>query len=792
MESRRYSGYLADDESLRGPQLRQGDPSDWRNILRPPSRCQFRDQFAATTASEFKAFSPGKGKRKQRSSSHGESSHLANEFSEFVDFLADEEVLESLQNIVEDAVRKLRRVTTEDGDPIFDIEEESGSSMDSRSWSFSCSSQSRYHTTSATSSSEDDWEACLTSRREPRLEGKMSLLDKYAARLPRLDERPREGVSGGFHAETFSERSGDSYYFRQEHFHIWAKLAESFTKLHPPHRDYFAKFRKQIPKQTMSVESLHKEITSVLKRPTPSSIPLYYPGNEPFSALDFLEENKILAALQCIINQAVLKVLEVTMADGFSFVGTYDEQGHPLLPWASSMEESEEGEEEEELRSGSADSESGEDTSEEGDSKSEEGKEGEGGKKKKKKKKGKKKKDKGKEKEKEKEKDKEREKRKKAKGESITPSPEEKGKPKYTPPVLPKSKRKSMGPEEAQRKPKYVPPPLPKTKPRPPPEEPPPKPKYVPPPLPKPRQKKDSTQGVAESKQPAVSRRIISPSDIKRARLQGKPLPKQAIIDFLIENAAKLILYKYNYETLLSEKLGFISVPVTKVLLEIMFGYKRVKGSGIRLSSQIDWSKVHDEIYAPRKPRPKTPKQKDKKKGKKKRVLWDLQKKSGEKKSVLFKSDMPTGKVVVMKSTVEKEVKSGILQKIESSSQQAGSQETDIFDIVALGEGESEELSVEGEGLPDQFVSRRSITSEDSKTLLEAPDSEDQSPLNVTPKASSSQKLNIDPDGARGSGTVLPEVGAPSQNSGEHLKKQSSSRRSSLSEEGSKTHLPKI
>ncbi|XP_034954670.1 coiled-coil domain-containing protein 116 [Zootoca vivipara] len=788
MVSRRYSGYLADDESLRGPQLRQGGPCDWRNILRPPSRCQFRDQFTATTTAELRACSPDKGKRKHRSSSHGENSHLANEFSEFVDFLADEEVLESLQNIVEDAVRKLRRVTTEDGDPIFDVEEESGSSLDSRSWSFSCSSQ--YHTTSATSSSEDDWEACLMSRREPGLEGKMSLLDKYAARLPRLDERPREGVSGGFHAETFSERSGDNYYFRQEHFHIWAKLAESFTKLHCPRRDYFAKFRKQTPKQTASVESLHKEITSVLKRPTPCSIPLYYPGNEPFSALDFLEENKILAALQCIINQAVLKVLEVTMTDGIPFVTAYDEQGHPLMPWASSMEETEEGEEgegeeEEGLRSGSVDSGSGEDTSEEGDSKSEEGKEGG---KKKKKKKGKKKKDKGKEKEKEKEK----EKRKKAKAESQpSPSPEEKGKPKYTPPPLPKSKRKSMGPEEPQRKPKYVPPPLPKTKPRPPPEEPPPKPKYVPPPLPKPRQKKDSIQSVAESKQPAVTRRIISPSDIKRARLQGKPLPKQAIIDFLIENAAKLILYKYNYETLLSEKLGFISVPVTKVLLEIMFGYKRVKGSGIRLSSQIDWSKVNDEIYAPRKPRPKTPKQKDKKKGKKKRVLWDLQKKT-EKKSVLFKSDMPTGKVVVMKSAVEKEVRSGKMPRIDSSSQQEGSQETDIYDIVAFGEGESEEMSLDGEGLPGRFASRRSITSEDSKSLVEAQDSEDQSPLAVTPKASSSQKLNIGPDGTRGSGTVLPEVGAPSQYSGEHLKKQSSSRRSSLSGEGSKTYLPKI
>ncbi|XP_061458978.1 coiled-coil domain-containing protein 116 [Rhineura floridana] len=796
MVSRRYSGYLADDESLRGPQLRHLDTSqrqdacDWGSLLRPPSRCQFRDQFTASTASAYSAFTrSSKGKRKQRAESTRESSHLANEFSEFVDFLADEEVLDSLQNIVEDAVQKLRQVTTEDGEHIFDVQEDSASSLESGSWSFSYSSRSRRQTTTNTSSSEDDWETRLQSRRQLKPEGKMCLLDKYAARLPKLERKPTEEVSGGFHAETFSERSGDNYYFRQEHFHIWAKLAESFPKIRPPKKDYFAKFRKEIPRQSLSIESLQKEITNVLKRPTPSSIPLYYPGTQPFQALDFLEENKILAALQDIINQAVLKVLEATVTDGIPTVNLFDDQGQFLMLWDSSKGGSEE---EEEMKSGSAASGSVEESSDEGDSKSEDGKSADGGKKKKKKKKGKKK--------------------KKAKGES--PVTEEKAKPKYTPPPLPKSKRKSMVSEESQRKPKYVPPPLPKSKPRAPPDEPPPKPKYVPPPLPKPKQKKqDSAQAVAESaKQPVVSRHIISPKDIKRARLQGRPIPKQSIIDFLIENAAKLILYKYNYETLLSEKLGFISVPVTKVLLEIMFGYKRVKDSGIRLSSQIDWSTVYNEIYTLRPPKPKTPKHKagDKKKGKeKKKKAADKQKKSGEKKSVLFKSEMPTGKVVLMKSPVEHDAASSKMRRADSTTEQEDDQAPDIFEIVPPQfprEDETDEISVDGENhLVQPITSKDSVTSaldspkisvasEDSPTkIIDTPqDSEGPSPPNVSPKQSLSQKLSIAPDNNRGSGTLLPEVESSGQVSGELLKKVLSSRKSSLNMEGSKTLLPKI
>ncbi|XP_025033463.1 coiled-coil domain-containing protein 116 [Python bivittatus] len=701
MESRKYSGYLADDESFRRPQDRNAhassrrSPCDWRSLLRPPSRCQFRNQRSPTSTGTFNNFSRGdQGKRKHyqssSSSSNGRPSHLANEFSEFVDFLADEEVLDSLQLIVEDAVRKLRDMTTQSGDPVFDIQEDSRSSVDSESWTYSYSSmhsQIKYQTTT-TSSSDDDQEKRFTSGGESKSGGKICLLDKYVARLPKDGKKAVRELSGGLHAETFSEQSGDSYFFWQEHLHVWAKLAKSMEQ---PRRDYFAKLKKALPQESFSLESLHKEITSVLKRPTPRCIPLYYATQEPFHALDFLEENKILVALQDIINQAVLKVLEATMTGGIPFIDLFDERSYL---WESSEEEEGSGSE----------SGSGEETSEEGDA----------------------------------------------------------------------------------------------------PEEPPPKPKYVPPPLPKPKQKKlDASQTETETtKSTILTRDIITPKDIKRARLQARPLPKQSIIDFLIENAAKMILYKYNYETLLSEKLGFISVPVTKVLLEIMFGYKKVRGSGIRLSSQIDWTKVYEEVYKKRPPKPKVPKPDKKKGGDKKKKKPGEKTKTDEKKTTLLKpTGVPKGKVVVMKLPGEQDTKSHKTEGLTSITEQG---EPDIFEIVPPQfptDTEPDQVSADEYGFTQPSSSRPSaigspdsvkastVTVENPRKFEDAPGSPSAA---GTPRHShSSRKANIAPQSNRGSTGLLPEVESTSQLPEAQLKK-SFSHKSSFGGEGSKTVLPKI
>ncbi|XP_026572035.1 coiled-coil domain-containing protein 116 [Pseudonaja textilis] len=730
MEGRRPSGYLADDESFRRPQdinahiSPRRDPCNWRAMLRPPSRCQHRTQPSVTSTGSFHSFSQGdQGKRKRpQSSSSGSSggnertSDLANEFSEFVDFLADEDVLESLQQIVEDAVKKLRDVTSQSGETIFDFQEESTSSVESETWSYSYSSthsQIKYQTTttmSTMSSSDDDQEKHFMSPESSKTGGKICLLDKYVSRLPKVGKQIAQELSGGIHAEAFSEQSGESY-FQQQHLHIWAKSFEH------PRREFFAKIQRAFPQDSLSFESLHKEITSVLKRPVRHGIPMHYICHEHLHA--FLEETKVLAGLQDVINQAVLKVLEATMTGGIPFLD-FSDQHRYSTPWDS--------EEEEYTVTESYESE--EETSEE----YEEGFDGIC------------------------------KKRVEKKKQPLS----EDGKP------LPKSKQKPTTPEEAAHKPKYVPPPLSKTKET--------KTKYIPPPLPKSRKKQEQSQ--AETETTKSTRHAITPKDIKRARLQGKPVPKQSIIDFLIENAAKLILYKYNYETLLSEKLGFISVPVTKVLLEIMFGYKKIKGSGIRLSSQIDWTKVYDELYKKRPPKPKVPKQEKKKKGEEKKEKKGREKKKNDEKKSLFTKplDTPKGKVISMKSAGEHSTKKG-------PSDQG---EPEIFEIVPPQfPSDAEPASADennGTELPSSKLSPSSAKAStimgDNPKKLGVPD------LEKTPSSLGTPRHSLTNRKPTAAG-LLPEVDAASQGS-EVQGRKSLSHKTSYIGEGSKTVLPKI
>lgn len=130
-----------------------------------------------------------------------------------MNFLADEDVLDSLQNIVEEAVQKLREVTTDDGERVFDIVEESYSSTESVSWSVSYShrhtdssstySESKYYTTTTTTTATTTSTSSSDEDRERQLQkpaGKVCLLDKFVSKLT---EPEKKKVSGGFHAEVF-------------------------------------------------------------------------------------------------------------------------------------------------------------------------------------------------------------------------------------------------------------------------------------------------------------------------------------------------------------------------------------------------------------------------------------------------------------------------------------------------------------------------------------------------------------------------------------------------------------
>ncbi|XP_059132801.1 coiled-coil domain-containing protein 116 [Peromyscus eremicus] len=64
----------------------------------------------------------------------------------------------------------------------------------------------------------------------------------------------------------------------------------------------------------------------------------------------------------------------------------------------------------------------------------------------------------------------------------------------------------------------------------------------------------------------------------------------EELTSFLVEQAVSLLLCKYKFEESLTKQLGFISFPVTELLMDIFLGFKKVKGTHIRLSSDINWT----------------------------------------------------------------------------------------------------------------------------------------------------------------------------------------------------------
>ncbi|XP_035123033.1 coiled-coil domain-containing protein 116 [Callithrix jacchus] len=64
----------------------------------------------------------------------------------------------------------------------------------------------------------------------------------------------------------------------------------------------------------------------------------------------------------------------------------------------------------------------------------------------------------------------------------------------------------------------------------------------------------------------------------------------EELVDFLTQQAASLIIRKYEFEKDLNKQLGFFSFPVTQVLRDLSLGLKKVKGSHNHQSSEIHLS----------------------------------------------------------------------------------------------------------------------------------------------------------------------------------------------------------
>lgn len=64
----------------------------------------------------------------------------------------------------------------------------------------------------------------------------------------------------------------------------------------------------------------------------------------------------------------------------------------------------------------------------------------------------------------------------------------------------------------------------------------------------------------------------------------------EELVNYLMEQAVSLLICKYKFEMNLAKQLGFISFPITETLMDLLLGFKKVKGSHICLSSAVNWS----------------------------------------------------------------------------------------------------------------------------------------------------------------------------------------------------------
>ncbi|XP_003801772.1 coiled-coil domain-containing protein 116 [Otolemur garnettii] len=62
------------------------------------------------------------------------------------------------------------------------------------------------------------------------------------------------------------------------------------------------------------------------------------------------------------------------------------------------------------------------------------------------------------------------------------------------------------------------------------------------------------------------------------------------LMNFLTQQAVSLLICKYKFENRLNKQLGLISFPIAETLMDLALGFKKVKGSHIRLSSKLDWT----------------------------------------------------------------------------------------------------------------------------------------------------------------------------------------------------------
>lgn len=93
----------------------------------------------------------------------------------------------------------------------------------------------------------------------------------------------------------------------------------------------------------------------------------------------------------------------------------------------------------------------------------------------------------------------------------------------------------------------------------------------------------------------------ISSSAKSSVTLMASPW-KEEVLHYLIKKTLTLFVYKYDYERCLRRQLGFMSFPVTEILMDLILGFKKLKGSSIHLPSDTDWKCVIEKLHETKRP----------------------------------------------------------------------------------------------------------------------------------------------------------------------------------------------
>lgn len=93
----------------------------------------------------------------------------------------------------------------------------------------------------------------------------------------------------------------------------------------------------------------------------------------------------------------------------------------------------------------------------------------------------------------------------------------------------------------------------------------------------------------------------ISSSAKSSVTLMASPW-KDEVLHYLIKKTLTLFVYKYDYERCLRRQLGFMSFPVTEILMDLILGFKKLKGSSIHLPSDTDWKCVMEKLHEAERP----------------------------------------------------------------------------------------------------------------------------------------------------------------------------------------------